>query len=33
MARSGSPSFLPDRFDEVDKDVTYVGTHRRERSS
>ena len=33
MARSGSPSFLPDRFDEVDRDVTYVGTHRRERSS
>jgi len=33
MARSGEPSFLPDRFDDVDKDFAYVGTHRRQRSS
>lgn len=33
MARSGKNTFLPDRFDEVPRDVGYLGTHRRERSS
>ncbi|MDA0289357.1 MAG: LytR C-terminal domain-containing protein [Actinomycetota bacterium] len=33
MAQSGKPSFLPDRFDDVDRDLGYVGTHRRQRSS
>jgi hypothetical protein len=33
MAKSGQPSFLPDRFDDVDRDLTYVGVHRRERTS
>ena len=33
MAKSGKPSFLPDRFDDVERDLGYVGTHRRQRSS
>ncbi len=33
MAQSGKPSFLPDRFDDVERDLGYVGTHRRQRSS
>jgi hypothetical protein len=33
MAKSGKPSFLPDRFDDVERDFGYVGTHRRQRSS
>ena len=33
MAKSGTPSFLPDRFDDVERDLAYVGTHRRQRSS
>jgi len=33
MAKSGKPSFLPDRFDDVERDLAYVGTHRRQRSS
>lgn len=33
MARSGKNTFLPDRFDDVPRDVGYIGTHRRERSS
>lgn len=33
MPRSGRPSFLPDRFDDVERDLGYVGTHRRQRSS
>jgi len=33
MAKSGKNTFLLDRYDEVGHDPTYVGTHRRERSS
>lgn len=33
MAKSGKNTFLLDRYDEVRHDPTYVGTHRRERSS
>jgi len=33
MAKSGNSSFLPDRFDDVQPDPSYVGTHRRQRSS
>lgn len=33
MAKSEYSSFLPDRFDDVKSDVSYVGTHRRQRSS
>ncbi len=33
MASSGKTSFLPDRFDDVERDLSYVGTHRRQRSS
>ena len=33
MAKSGKPSFLPDRFEDVERDLGYVGTHRRQRSS
>ena len=33
MAQSGKPSYLPDRFDDVERDLGYVGTHRRQRSS
>lgn len=33
MARSGKNTFLPDRFDDVRRDVRYVGTHRSVRSS
>ncbi len=33
MAQPGKPSFLPDRFDDVERDLSYVGTHRRQRSS
>ena len=29
----GTPSFLPDRFDDVPRDKKYVGIHRRSRSS
>ena len=32
MARSGKPSFLPDRFDDVERDRSYIGTHRRQQS-
>lgn len=33
MAKSGKNTFLLDRYDDVGHDPTYVGTHRRERSS
>ena len=33
MAKTGKSSFLPDRFDDVERDLGYVGTHRRQRSS
>ena len=33
MASPGKTSFLPDRFDDVERDLSYVGTHRRQRSS
>ncbi len=33
MAQSGKPSFLPDRFDDVERDLRYVGIHRRQQSS
>jgi hypothetical protein len=33
MTKSGKNTFLLDRYDEVRHDPTYVGTHRRERSS
>lgn len=33
MAKPGKNTFLPDRFDEVQGDPSYVGTHRRERST
>jgi len=33
MARSGKNTFLPDRFDDVPRNVGYIGTHRRARSS
>jgi hypothetical protein len=33
MARSGKNTFLPDRFDDVPRDISYIGTHRRERTS
>jgi hypothetical protein len=33
MARSGKNTYLPDRFDDVPRDVGYIGTHRRKRSS
>lgn len=33
MAKPGKNTFLPDRFDEVHGDPSYVGTHRRERST
>lgn len=33
MARSGKNTFLPDRFDDLPRDPSYVGRHRRERST
>ena len=33
MASRGTSSFLPDRFDDVEADPSYVGSHRRTRSS
>ncbi len=31
MSRIRQSSYLPDRFDEVDRDITYVGMHRQKR--
>ena len=33
MARSGKNTFLPDRFDDLPRDPSYVGRHRRERTT
>ena len=33
MVSRGTSSFLPDRFDDVEADRSYVGSHRRTRSS